>query len=519
MIRRGMRISTSVAVVAGLLAVASDAAFAQGAAAKAPSGLTVTQASKSAVVLTWTPADASTPSIVERKLLGAQWPAVGATPSASIGTVDTARFSDSTIDQFATYVYRVRARGAGAPSAPSNEVTVGPPPTGFSQVIAAPKAMHDHDPAQFASVISMALDANGDPAFAYLVSDLNNDGENPDSALDFISWNRATYRWNPSVRVAIVGDVARSGTRPAFSLAFDGVSRAGIAYLVTDRQVQFALSTDSGVTWTSSVLQQVSSESAGLSTPSLVLDGEKAYVGYLAERDVVLASGAVTEKPSAWSKQKAPLLPGTGEVRAECISVAVDAEHRPAMTYCLNAADGYNVTVAFWRPGQSAVKAMDTDGHQTDDPSAKLAVTGSRMAVVFYGARDDKFFNGHHVWMTKSADQGATWASPSLAADDGGHEMAAPVSIAIDGAGRYAMGASIGGGNEAAAKCGMPSLMRSSDGTTWTTCAPNTKGFPSEADPRDPLVTFAANSKVYEVFRTQQPATGVGAGLVLWREP
>ena len=46
--------------------------------------------------------------------------------------------------------------------------------------------------------------------------------------------------------------------------------------------------------------------------------------------------------------------------------------------------------------------------------------------------------------------------------------MATPVSIAIDSTGRYAMGAPIGGGNETAVKCGMPSLMRSADGAAWT---------------------------------------------------
>ena len=512
-------VSVSGCVLAGVLMAVSVAQAGQGAAPKAPSALKVERASKSEVVLTWTPGDAA-PAIVERKLLGAPWPATGATPSATIGTADAARFTDSKVDQFTTYVYRVRTQGSSALSAPSNEVTAGPPPTGFSLVSATPKAMHDHDPAQFASVFSMALDANGDPAFAYLVSDLNNDGENPDSALDFISWNRAAYRWNAPVRVAMVGDVARSGSRPAFSLAFTGASRAGIAYLVADRQVQFAVSNDSGTTWTSNLVQQVPAENAGVASPSLALDGDKVYLAYFAERDVIVASGAAADPPSAWSKQKAPMLPGTGEQRPECISMVVDAEHRPAMSYCLNATEGYTVVVAFWRPGQpSAVKVMDTVGHQTDDPSAKLAVSGQRMAVAFYAARDDAFFNGHHVWMSKSADQGATWGSPSLAADDGGHEMTMPVSVAIDSAGRYAMGAAIGGGTGAAVKCGIPSLMRSPDGSAWTTCAPATRGFPAEGDPRFTLIAVAGNDKVYQAFHTQQPAGGLGAGLVLWREP
>lgn len=511
-----MVVATAMAV---LTVLSGEALAGQASAPKAPSGLTVTQASSSSVALAWV--GEGTSFAVERKALGAAWPAATATPSPVVGTATMPMFTDNKVDAMTTYVYRVRTQGAGGVvSAASNEVTVGPPPTGFSQVIATPKAIQDHDTNQFANVIAMALDANGDPAFAYLVNDLNNDGEYPDSVLDFISWNRATYRWNPSVRVATVGEVPRSGSRPAFSLAFDGAARVGLAYLVKDREIHVAFSTDTGRTWASSLVISVPAEAPGLSTPSLALDAGKAYLAYHSADDVTLLSGSATDPPSAWSKQTAPRLPGTTQARAECLSVAVDAEHRPVLTYCLNPTEGYTVTLAFWRAGQpSAVKVLDTQNFQTDDPAATLAVSGSRMAAAFYGARDDKFFSGHHVWMTRSTDQGATWAPAALAADDGGHEMATPVSIAIDSAGRYAMGAPIGGGNEAAVKCGQPSLMRSTDGSAWTTCAPATRGFAATSAPGFALVTFAVNDRIYEVFRTQQPAAGLAAGIVLWREP
>lgn len=218
-----------------LLGIAPLAHAGQSAAARPPSGLVVSQASRSAVALTWTAGDTGKTFLVERRLLGAAWPAPGATPSATIATVDATSATDRKIDQFATYVYRVRGQGAGgALSAPSNEVTVGPPPTGFSLVTPTPKAMQAHDPSQFASVISLALDDNGDPALAYLVNDLDNDGELDDSVLEFVSWNRARYRWNAPVRVATVGNVARSGTRPSLSLAMEG-QQAALAYLVRDR--------------------------------------------------------------------------------------------------------------------------------------------------------------------------------------------------------------------------------------------------------------------------------------------
>lgn len=173
---------------------------------KPPTALTVASATRSAVALSWTAGDASSRFVVERKPLGAAWPAPPpAKPPASAVitmTVDGAKATDSQIDAFATYVYRVRATdAANALSAPSNEVTVGPPPVGFSSIVDAPKAMQDHDPQQFAGQIRMMLDANGDPAFAYITYDLNNDGEADDSELSFIAWDRATYRWKAPVQV------------------------------------------------------------------------------------------------------------------------------------------------------------------------------------------------------------------------------------------------------------------------------------------------------------------------------
>jgi hypothetical protein len=32
------------------------------------------------------------------------------------------------------------------------------------------------------------------------------------------------------------------------------------------------------------------------------------------------------------------------------------------------------------------------------------------------------------------------------------------------------------------------------------------------------VIAFAGNDKLYEVFRTRQPAAGLQPGLVLWRE-
>src|SRR5262245_12460229 len=126
---------------------------------KAPTTLKATAASRSAVSLSWTAGDpAVTRYAVERKPLGASWtpPAPPAKSRIVTTMVDAATADDKSIDAFATYVYRVRAAGANNTfSAPSNEITVGPPPVGYSQILTEPSG--PGDPSQFARVVTMTL--------------------------------------------------------------------------------------------------------------------------------------------------------------------------------------------------------------------------------------------------------------------------------------------------------------------------------------------------------------------------
>ncbi len=143
---------------------------------------------------------------------------------------------------------------------------------------------------------------------------------------------------------------------------------------------------------------------------------------------------------------------------------------------------------------------------------------GSQLAVAMYGARDEEFFASHHLWFSRSADAGATWSTPVAVADDGGNAMDVPLTVMLDRAGHPAMVANVGGGNDGATKCGVPKLMRSTDGVKWTTCAPETKGAPATSDVVMPVGAFAGNDKLYVAFKVRASAPGLPAGLALWRE-
>ncbi len=493
----------------------------------APSTLTSSSATSSAVVLAWT-GDASAKFAVERKVLGAAWlvpsptaPATAEKPTPStIAIASAAAITDNKIDAFTTYVYRVRTVGANnVLSAPSNELIVGPPPVGFSSVIAAPKAMHEHDAAQFANQMRMTFDANGDPTLAYITNDLNNDGELEDSDLSVITWNRAKYRWNAPVVLDTVGNVVRSGTRRPFSIARDAsTGKFGLLHTIGEHELRLSTSDDGGATWQHVRIEQTSGEEPRFFTPSLAMGAGHVYMAYArGQNNVTYKTGLATDAPSKWTTLKAPETPNN-ELRLECITTALDAAGKPVVAYCMTG-ESYNTTAAIWRPDvNKTVKITDTNGKQNDDPGLDMVIVGSQIAVGMYAARDEQFFANHQLWFARSMDNGATWSAAVAVPDDGGNTMDAPVTVMLDRAGHAAMVANMGGGNSDAAKCGLPKLMRSADGLKWTSCAPETKGVPAATDVVYPVGLFAGNDKLYIAFKARAATAGMPAGLELWRE-
>ncbi len=192
--------------------------------AQAPTGLSVKAATNKKIDLAWSGTAAG--YTVQRRTLGGTY--------ANLATVSAASYSDTAIDPYTTYQYQIVANLASGASSPSNQVTAGPPPAGFSVAAQAPGAAGSDSANNYGYDLSMALDGNGDPAFAFIQQDPNLDNDYTDTQVMFRSWNRAAYTWNPVVKVAAIGDNA-TYFHNTLSLAYD--SSTGVFAIFTEYEL------------------------------------------------------------------------------------------------------------------------------------------------------------------------------------------------------------------------------------------------------------------------------------------
>jgi uncharacterized protein (TIGR03437 family) len=475
--------------------------------AQAPSELTVASATRQRVELAWTPTAQS--YSVQRRPLGGTF--------ATIATVTTTTTSDVVFDPHTVYQYQVLGLGSATPS---NVVTAGPPPSGFSLVAMAPGAPGTEAAGRHGHALSVALDANGDPALSFVYNDPNGDGDPIDAELRFLSWNRARYRWNPEVRVGVVGITATS-TQPSASLAFDpSTNTFAVASEARARTIHLYTSTNGGASWT---LKAAFGGDVAVWGPSLALAGGNAHFAYNVENEGIrYLTGRFVAEATSWTTKIAqrPLdtelaLPGVPP------SLALDSAGAPGIAYWVPpAAPSINRILLFWRPAGTAlpVRVMDSQNLQSDQVVAKLAFFGTQPRVAVWVQRRDAAV-GVGVHFGFSQDGGATWQTPVVIPPDGNSSTDYPFDLALDSQGRAAIafGQKVSGVN---ATCGNPKLSVSTDLTTWRTCAAAERSITGVfgSYPGSVAAIYTGNDKLHVIWR-ESNANPTGAGLVMWREP
>jgi hypothetical protein len=325
--------------------------------AQAPTNLTVTKATTKEVDLTWSGSSSS--YSVQRRVLGGSY--------QTIATATTAQYADTTVDPYTDYQYQVLSGTAA-----SNAVTVGPPPAGFNNIAPAP-VIGGNPVLSYGDDASLAFDSNGDPAFAYLFEDPNQDTDPTDTTLLFRSWNRAQFTWNPIVTVATVGDVATT-ERTSVSLAYDPSTST---YVIASEFQTAALygvkifqSSDLGKTWTTK--QTYSSGSTAFYGPSVALNNGNIYFAFIVDTvGVKFYSGTLSAAATSWVL-KTPTPPANTDIAlfGTGPSVALDNSGTPAVAYWVpdtRSNESYNDILLFWHPlsAGTPVKVVDTQNQQS----------------------------------------------------------------------------------------------------------------------------------------------------------
>jgi len=479
--------------------------FAGGSAwAQAPSKLTVTKATSTEVDLSWSGSASS--YTVERAVLGGAF--------SSIGTASKTTFSDTKIDAYTTYQYQIVAN-----SAQSNQVTVGPPPAGFQVAAPVPAQV---DPSSYGFDISMVLDANGDPAFAFIFNDANQDTDASDSELLFRSWNRAQYKWNPVVKVDTVADSATS-SHASVSLAYDSNTFVLASEINGGDSLRVYVSTDGGAHWSTKTTYQ-SSEDAS-EAPSLALRGGKIYLAYVLEHTgIQYVTGTLSADASTWTTTTSPQANGTDTPGNEASpSIALDSSGNPAIAYWVpDLTQGYNQILMFWRPPSGTPqRVLDTQNNQTDT-YAKLLFNGTNPRIGFYAVRNDSPDGSDGVHFVKSDNGGASWSPTVLIPADTGSSGDYPMDLAINSTGGGAI-VFEQNGSDGSNVCGFPKLAQSSDLNSWTTCAPGGHALVDTTMqfshvPHSVGVTYGGNGKLYVIWQDDY-SSPTGNGVLLWREP
>jgi hypothetical protein len=420
-----------------------------------------------------------------------------------VGTSDQPAYEDTAIDRFATYRYRILAGDKR-----SNEVIVGPPPGGVLNVSAAPK---DPDPSRYGQATAITLDDNGDPAIAFEWLDPNNDADYSDNEIRFVGWDRAAYKWRPSTRVQVVGDIGNQNLNP-ISIACDTAN--GLLLLVTpipDKGATVLMSKDRGATWTAAPLPGVAG--TVYSTPMAIAGGKVHLAVSSSESGAQYLTGPAADM-SAWKSTPLPVTSGWKLPTGMNVALAVDAAGKPALAWYETPEDGEGRHFAVWRPDGKPVIAIDTK--QTDDaPNLALTAGGGKFGLLVQTPLDDKDTD-HGIWYTQSAD-GATWSKPSKLPVDGPRSTNPPLDVALDSHGRIIAVFGSNSGSDTTG-CNYPALSRSTDGTQWKTCGPGkAEGGTFGPQPATLHAIEAGNDKVYVLWQ-ETMENKYKPGVLLWHE-
>ncbi len=493
-------------------------------AVTAPAGFTVVSATNTQVQLSWNAAPDSKQYIVERRAVDSTDYSTLATIARDANNALATTFTDTGFDPFTAYVYRVRAMDDGVTPAevsdPTGEVTVGPPPYGYTRVVPTPDKQDS--PGQFGANTQIVLDRNGDPMLSYLNVDPNGDRNFADTEIRFVRWDRASYTWTKPVPVAVSDIDSSYSYNHSYRFAMDASSGAlAIVYIdnsdLSTNLISLADSSDNGITWRR---RKVVGGPNSYFIPAVALGNGQVYLTYSeSSAGVRYMTGKFSESPASWSLETVPDL-GSAQYGIGS-DIALDSDGKPGLAYLLSGGDTREI---FYRPGAKPTVANTSKESPGDEWQIRLAFFGVNPRIAFSGRLDSHYSEDydHLLFLLASQDSGATWNPPANIKSDGGSFLSGPIDLTFDSNGAAALTSREGAANAEGEVCGYPKLSLSSDLQTWSTC-----GVTSTIRSRESSsgVKFAANGTLYLAISIGQypadptSAAELPAGLYFWRGP
>jgi hypothetical protein len=453
--------------------------------------LSVKSATARAVALEWDGADVA--ATVER---------TSGNTTQKIATVNGNTYEDTKVDRFETYRYRVSVAGKT-----SNQVIVGPPPTGVLNASPLPKGI---DPAKYGPASAIALDENGDPMIVFEWLDPNGDNEYSDNEIRFVRWSRAAYKWLPSVRMRVVGEIP---TQSLNSLSIGCDRKTGLLAAATPVQEKGAvvlISKDGGASWTDTPIPGVAGT---VHSTAIAVANDTIYLALNSEDSGLHYISGPVQDARSWRNES--LAAGSGWKADSGVNVALvmDRSDRPAVAWIETPVEGEGRRFIVWQPGGSATPAVQAK-KGADGPSLALTAGGGKLGLLVGAPLDDD--TDHAVWFSSSSD-GVSWSKPSKLPVDGPRTTNPPLDVAMSSSGGIVAVFGSNGGSGGTA-CNYPALSRSKDGAAWKTCGPG-KAENGDFSPQPATlhVIEAENDKAYVLW--QEPSENkYGQGILLWHE-